>query len=238
MSNDSYGGLKIYNLTPHSMNFIDVRKTNEDRAGKRYLAKNATLREATLSFIPQGSLTLSVIEPPMEPKVIVNNIRFFESTNAGIFNNNIPTEWLNDADILIVSQKCANVINHLTIQGRIAPIHADKFYIPRGLVYRYPEATEPLKTVGCIGLQRVVPLWDICFYANELNRGVKVSLTSLCSACSSYCSWLPDQRLHYNTQCGSEAALQRINTYLVENSYNSYPLLANFPPPPQMPFSY
>ncbi|GMA99532.1 hypothetical protein [Pelosinus sp. IPA-1] len=73
--------------------------------------------------------------------------------NAGTFKENVPADWLNDADILVVSPKCGHMINYHAISQWISPIHADKYYIPRNLVYKYPDGNKKRSTIGCIELQ-------------------------------------------------------------------------------------
>ena len=228
----SFAGLTVYNLTPHNLNYIDEQKTHQTRSGERILQQGLTLREATLDFIPQGNFTLSVVEPPMIPTLIIGNLNIYNSANAGAFQEEPPREWLENADVLIVSQKCANVINHRIMTGVMPHIYADKFYIPRGLVYEYVEshgyAKKGSKIVGCIGLQRAIPLWPITFYAQQIqmNQGIKVSLASLCSVCYEYTLLPYHQRLQYNMQFGTEAALETINNYLEFCSLRRYKTLA------------
>lgn len=229
----SFTGLTVYNLTPHNLNYIDEKKTHQTRSGERILQQGLTLREATLDFIPQGTFTLSVVEPPMTPTLIIGNLNIYNSANAGFFQEEPPVEYLNNADILVVSQKCANVINYRVINGSMLHIYADKFFIPRGLVYEYVGsngyAKKGSKIVGCIGLQRAVPIWSIVFYAQQIqmNQSIKISLASLCSVCYEY-SMLPyNQRVQYNHQYNQqyENALKVINDYLQAYSFRPYKTL-------------
>lgn len=225
--NDPHQRIKVRNLTPHTLNWINPQKVFETRNGEKFLAPNTSLRDAVIESLQQANFILKVEDREPRPLVDFDGIRLFDNIN-GHFRVDVPPDLLNEADALIVSKKCTDVIKHLSFINQMPYFYADKFYSPYGIVYsndpRDPKNTTIPKVIGCLGIQRAVPLYNDLKYYHQglLIDRAPVSTLSVFAVCQSYVSQSFQDRIRLNNQFNYETLLDDINRYFQEKFGNEY----------------
>lgn len=224
-------GIKVLNLTPHAINLINVDKTYQQRDESRILKEGLSLKDATDVFIKRSSLTLSVVE---NKNIFINigspALKLFTPIFTSTFNQFIPIDLLENADIIIVSPKCAQVINAnlpLVQNGMqtipLDIIQLDKFYIPKISVYYSNNVTIP---IGSLGLQKVTTFMNLSYYVSVLNCRRNVSCPSLMEACRQYLNTRNINHTMYAPQSfDMEKFLRVANDYLESRGFQRYPEL-------------
>lgn len=216
----------VLNLTPHLVNILNEEMTIQDRHGKIRLREGYIAENAIINSFPPASKPLSVTEVGMG--IVCDSIPFYSPISAAGVSFIPNSQDIENCDIIIVSQKCANLINAqvpLMQQGQMSfpmdPILLDKFYIPYNVVY------ENRKPIGALGLQKVTSYLPLYYYANAINNGRRVSLPGLLTSCAQYTA-LPE--VYRQSMCqydGSqtENALKVANAYILKKGYRPYPEL-------------
>lgn len=244
--------LNILNLTPHVVNLLKEECTVLQRSGKIFLRPDVALEDALIESIKPEPKPLS-ITPDGGVDWICENIRCYGSISRAQDNYGFSTSLLNSypgsclnwfdyrfeqADIIIVSQRCANYINAkipLIQFGSQDETHRlnllDKFYTPFNVVYpnrtagSLSQSADGHKPLGALGVQKVCGYFDLNFYAAAIRIGLTVSIPGLCGAASTYIN-RPD-RINYNANGGGvpEDNLRIANNYLVQRGCQPYPEL-------------
>ena len=133
---------------------------------------------------------------------------------------------MEQADVIIVSQRCANLINaqwpYMNAVGTIFSMDwvlLDKCYTPYDLVYSNH------KPIGALGLQKVITHLTLGYYAqaiNDLQRPRQVSIPGLCCACEELTRTPEFQR----KMLRQEDSLKIANRYIKHRGYREYPELS------------
>lgn len=227
--------MNVLNLTPHNVNILKKDSTIQQRSGKIVLHPDISLEDALLySFKPEAN-PLNV--PPESNDLIWENIPCYSpiayaEDNYGLykyFTDHRPYQ-LNSrfeaAEMIIVSQRCANYINARITHTQFPPNDIvkmnlmDKFYVPFNMVYpnRKPGSASRIftghKPLGALGLQKVSSCWELGFYAQAIRMNLTVSTPGLCVAAGMYAG---------RAIRDDEDSLRVVNQYLVNKlHYNPY----------------
>ena len=143
---------------------------------------------------------------------------------------------LEQADIIIVSQRCANYINakipqiQFRSQGETRRINLlDKFYIPFNVVYpnriagSHSQSADGHKPLGALGLQKVCGYLDLSFYVAAIWENLTLSIPGFCDAAMTYINradWSNVDAMYGGTP---KYNLRTANNYLVQHRYQPYP---------------
>lgn len=244
--------MNILNLTPHTVNILKEECTVQQRSGKIFLRPDVTLEEALVMSIKAEPKPLT-ITPDGSIDLICDSIYFYSSISMALDNYGFSTSLLNSnpgscstsfslqleqADVIIVSQRCANYINakvpliQFGQQDETRRINLlDKFYIPFNVVYpnrvsgSLNQSFNGHKPLGALGLQKVSGYWDLSFYATAIRENLTVSIPGVCNAAGIYVN--NPQRYNFNAQYGGipEKNLRLVNDYLIQHGYLTYPEL-------------
>jgi hypothetical protein len=219
----------VLNLTPHQVNIVRESQTVQSRRGKIRIQDDFTPADILASYKPAPQ-PLSISDVGMGIKC--ESVPFYTpiaSANASLI---LDYSMLEEYDVVIVSQKCANFINaRVPLVGNgvtpssfpMDPITLDRFYIPYGIV----EGPD-WKPIGALGLQKVTAYLPLTFYAQALQQGRKVSLPGLCVACGLYAAKPDFERRMICLQDGNqtENALRIANQYIAQRGYTQYKEMA------------
>ena len=244
--------MHILNLTPHVVNFLKEECTVQQRSGKILLRPDVTLEDALIASIKPESKPLT-ITPDGGIDLTCDNIRCYASISKAQDNYGFSTSLLNSnpgscsywfdyqfeqADILIVSQRCANYINakipqiQFGSQGETRRINLlDKFYMPFNVVYpnriagSLSQSADGHKPLGALGVQKVCGYFDLSFYVAAIRESLTVSIPGLCIAAMNYINRA--DRSNFDAIYGGipECNLRTANNYLVQRGYQPYPEL-------------
>lgn len=241
--------MNILNLTPHTVNFLKEECTVQQRSGKIFLRPDVTLEEALVMSIQAEHKPLTVT-PDIGIDLTCDSIHFYSSISKAHDNYGFDTSLLSinpgscstsfslqleQADVIIVSQRCANYISakvpfiKFGQQDEIRRRNLlDKFYIPFNVVYpnrvsgSLTQSFNGHKPLGALGLQKFSGYWDLSFYAMAIRENLTVSIPGVCIAAGGYVN--NPQRYNFNAQCGGipEKNLQLVNDYLNQHGYRTY----------------
>lgn len=241
--------MNILNLTPHTVNILNEECTVQQRSGKIFLRPDVTLDEALIMSIKAEPKPLT-ITPDGSIDLTCDNISFYSSISSAHDNYGFSTSLLDSnpgscstsfslqleqADAIIVSQRCANYISAkipLIRFGQQDETHRinllDKFCIPFNVVYpnrvsgSLNQSFNGHKPLGALGLQKVSCFCDLTFYATAIRKNLIVSIPGVCIAAVKYVS--NPQRYNFNAQYGGipEKNLQLVNDYLTQHGYRAY----------------
>ncbi|MBF4807184.1 MAG: hypothetical protein HXK26_00565 [Lancefieldella rimae] len=219
----------VLNMTPHDVSVVTPSSTFKDRSGRTYLKKDLSIDTpgvVVCSFQPY-SKPLSVSNVGVA--TYVDGVPFFlppaAATGNTIIDNN-DHYAMEQADVIIVSQRCANLINaqwpYMNAVGTIFSMDwvlLDKCYTPYDLVYSNH------KPIGALGLQKVITHLTLGYYAqaiNDLQRPRQVSIPGLCCACEELTRTPEFQR----KMLRQEDSLKIANRYIKHRGYREYPELS------------
>ncbi|MBS7042874.1 MAG: hypothetical protein KH107_00010 [Megasphaera micronuciformis] len=221
--------LNVLNMTPHDVSIVSQSSTFKDRSGRTYLKKDLSIDTPGVvvrSFQPY-SKPLSVSNVGIA--ICVESVPFFFPPFAGTGNTIIDNNDLcamEQADVIIVSQRCANLINAklpYTNAGEkillMDWVLLDKCYTPYDLVYSNH------KPIGALGLQKVITHLNLGYYAqviSDLQRPRQVSIPGLRCACEDLTRMPEFQR----KMLRQEDSLKIANRYIKHRGYTEYPELS------------
>ena len=244
--------MQILNLTPHVVNLLKEECTVQQRSGKIFLRPDVALEDALIVSIKPEPKPLS-ITPDGGIDLTCDNIRCYGSISKAQDNYGLSTSLLNSnfgsclnwfdyrfeqADIIIVSQRCANYINakipqiQFRSQGETRRINLlDKFYIPFNVVYpnriagSLSQSADGHKPLGALGVQKVCGYFDLSFYAAAIAENLTVSIPGLCEAALTYINRADRSNFDAIYRGAPEYNLRIVNNYLVQHGYQPYPEL-------------
>lgn len=219
----------VLNMTPHDVSVVTQVSTFKDRSGRTYLKKDLSIDTpgvVVCSFQPY-SKPLSVSNVGIATNV--DSVPFFLPPADATWNTIIDANdhyAMEQADVIIVSQRCANLINaklpYINAGGTIFSMDwvlLDKCYTPYDLVYSNH------KPIGALGLQKVIAPLPLGYYAqaiNDLQRPRQVSIPGLCCACEALTRMPEFQR----KMLRQEDSLKIANRYIKHRGYREYPELS------------
>ena len=220
--------LKIINLTPHKIMLLRPEAVISDRYNHCFLRREYLPEEVALLTIEPEGVPLSVVDVPFESKGEI--LPCSGSMSDLAFNLQLEDRMLEGADVVLVSAKCASVIN-AKLPSLLRPgipvrnplhldlVSLDRIYGPDHLVKQ-----DGRNIVGCCNLKKVTFPLSILDYAIALQNGRQVSLVSLLRVCQEYCS-IPQRQSMAAVDNRWEYALSLANNYIVAKGYRPYPLL-------------
>jgi len=221
----------VRNFTPHAVTVFNPMYIRETRSGDRFLDATIDRKSATLAHYPQESLILKVETTENMVLTQVNGCNFFNN-DLGYFKFMPPDHVVENADVVIVSQKCAQLIKHQLQINQIPYFRAERFYFPHGIVHAEdPRVNPSAKIIGSLGLQRAIPLFsDLNYYASAIENNYMPSLPAVHAVCQSYVNLHPQQRQQLSFQ-GYEKMLDVLNNYIgvTRGSSPTYPTLNSNP---------
>lgn len=202
-------GVKILNTCPHGLNFIREEAVYQDRRSGKYELREEycqKLADATLHYIPRGSFVLSVNNvwaTAWQSNIPGDTISYYDS-DAGImdFNRDIPAKAGNEADIIVISERCASLLRaklfccHAGIQ--IPPLVLSQIngllggnvngavnlvtwadamiFLDKFYVPKY-QVFRGKNVVGTLGLQKVLPPLEMRVFLIAADNGLKESIS-------------------------------------------------------------
>lgn len=206
---DIGNSLVILNTCPHGLNLIRENAVYQDRRSGKYELREEycqNLADATLRYIPRGSFVLSVNNvwaTAWQSNIPGDTISYYDS-DAGImdFNRDIPAKAGNEADIIVISERCASLLRaklfccHAGIQ--IPPLVLSKIngllggnvngaanlvtwadamiFLDKFYVPKY-QVFRGKNVVGTLGLQKVLPPLDMSVFLIAADNGLAESIS-------------------------------------------------------------